>query len=104
MIVAHFIPQEDEWGYPRATGSPLGEVEWDATDAFSKKKVEDRNRLLNVIHEWGEAVDDGDGIKADPHAPEWIREWTGPFSIFLRQVEVESDTGADGELVSKGNT
>jgi hypothetical protein len=94
MIVARFIPQEDGWGYPRATGNPLGELEWDATDAFSKKEGEDRNRLLNVINERGEAVDDSDGIKAGPNAPEWIRNWTGPFSIFLRQVEAEPKTEA----------
>lgn len=24
-----------------------------------------------------------DELKSDPSAPEWVREWTGPFSIYV---------------------
>lgn len=36
--------------------------------------------------EWG-VLDNDDVFKDDPAAPEWIRNWRGPFDIRIRRVE-----------------
>lgn len=31
-------------------------------------------------------IDNDDVFKADPDAPEWVREWRGPFTIRIQEV------------------
>ena len=90
MILARFVPQEDMQDSTQEVSTDGG-VEWDATDAFSELEVEYRERLVDEMRENGQALDDFDELKGDPGAPEWIQEWTGPGTIFLRQVAAEED-------------
>jgi len=69
---------------------PEGETAWDCTafvtsppdrlDGFGEAAV------LAAIEADGYFLDRDDVLKDDPAAPEWVREWAGPFTI---TVEVE---------------
>ena len=45
------------------------------------------------MHKWfgdmgdGWVLDASDIFKDDPAAPEWVRKWQGPFTIWVREEE-----------------
>jgi hypothetical protein len=60
---------------------PEGPTEWETH--FDGLTDEAKNRILS--HEDG--LDNDDLLKDDPAAPEWVREWRGPFSIHVRKED-----------------
>lgn len=83
--IAEFSPQA--WQRDQAIPvDPEGDTEWDATDFIvSALGAEDD-------HEWAERTisrgqDYDDILRQDPSAPEWIRDWRGPFDTYIRVVE-----------------
>lgn len=63
------------------------EESWDATlflDSMTDSEMSSyREEILDTLQEEGEFRDRDDYFFYDPAAPEWIREWTGPFRIIL---------------------
>jgi len=87
-FVAHFAAQQ--WQRDSAVEvDPLGDEEWDITDAFTQLRPDYQEHLLHQMGFRGFALDSHDLLKEDPNAPQWIREWSGPFDITIR-VEGES--------------
>lgn len=67
---------------------PMGDTVWDVTRFMSMVKPELRAACcVTDSHE-------SDVFKDDPAAPQWIREWSGPFYITL-SVEPETDQERD---------
>jgi hypothetical protein len=84
--VARF--QAEVWVNDEAVAvDPEGETEWDATVACTGLSATSRTELLTGM-EAGEALvrDEEDYLKDDRLAPAWVREWTGPFSIWVRRA------------------
>jgi hypothetical protein len=67
---------------------PEGETEWDCT-AFALEHPDYLAQLEDDLDDPDGTEDDYDVFKADPAAPEWAREWQGPFTIRIRRVEDE---------------
>lgn len=67
-----------------------GPVSWDAT-SYAATKPEYLQRFITAFDGDlnGEILDNDDVFKHDPDAPKWIRNWTGPFSIWLRVEDSE---------------
>ena len=83
--IATFEPQawQNDYAIPV---DPEGPTEWDCTDmmlsrpdyfAGVDRKIEDDFDFL----------DRDDVLKSDQAAPEWIREWGGPFTITVSHAE-----------------
>lgn len=84
-FVARFYPQA--WVRDNAIEvDPEGDTEWDVTIEFATLPSDYRAMLLEEIDRHDEALDRDDVLKGDPNAPEWVREWQGPFSIYVRRV------------------
>lgn len=88
--LAEFRPQE--WINDVAYGvDPRGPTRWDATEfveTFLREPdgtytVESAARWLEDTLEHG---DYDDILRTDPNAPEWVREWDGPFDTYLEVV------------------
>jgi hypothetical protein len=80
-FVARFDPQA--WVRDQAIDvDPEGEQEW--TPTLDDMPADYRAGLIAEIDEHGQALDGDDWLKSDPAAPEWVREYHGPFSIWLR--------------------
>jgi hypothetical protein len=92
--IARFVPQA--WVLDQTISvDPDGPVEWDATSFFASLSREHREELLARIDAEGEALDRYDAFCSDDEAPSWIRDWSGPFSIYLRRVaEAPAASGA----------
>mgnify|MGYP001381100331 CR=1 FL=1 len=88
---ARFSPQA--WVNDHAIDvDPQGPTTWDATDAVASMPAEYRDQLVNEIDAddpfgWGEALDAWDWLHDDPNAPQWVRDWSGPFSIWVSVPE-----------------
>jgi hypothetical protein len=85
--LARFVPQA--WVRDQAIDvDPEGDTEWDVTEAFLALPDDYREVLLQFMENDrfsdGEALDRHDALKEDPNAPEWIREFRGPFSLYVR--------------------
>jgi hypothetical protein len=80
--VAHFTPEA--WVNNQAIEvDPAGPREWDCT-AYAMEDL----AYLARLDAHGEsldspqgAVDNDDVFKGDPAAPQWVRDWSGPFTI-----------------------
>lgn len=59
---------------------PEGDTVWDATVAV-KESSEYFSREAARNGDWIDVQDNSDVLKDDPNAPEWVREWSGPFTI-----------------------
>lgn len=103
-VTARFVPQL--WAGDQAiTVNPPGPDEWDATEAFAALPDDYRAELLDLmdeVREWsihiGEALDGHDALRSDPNAPEWVRQWPGPFDTYVRETEPEPDPNPDWDL------
>lgn len=93
-LIATFDPQV--WLNDHALSvDPQGETKWDCTNYVQELKLTDK--VEKFIEKEGYWLDCDDVLKEDANAPEWIREWTGPFSI---TVELHPDHGyADEEVI-----
>lgn len=62
---------------------PLGEDTWDCT-AFlmAEELLPEVERAMDEAGEW---KDDADRLKEDPAAPQWVKDWRGPFTITVRE-------------------
>ena len=80
--IAHF--QAEAWQNDYANPvDPEGPEEWDCTEHLTKRKVvQSVDACLLVAEDWEDSFDI---LKGDPAAPEWIREWRGPFTITVRR-------------------
>lgn len=83
IVIARFVPQA--WINDYAVDvDPEGDTEWDATAEFGQMPADYRADLLEELRSEDEVIDNYDWLKSDPNAPEWVREWSGPFSIWVR--------------------
>jgi hypothetical protein len=89
--VAYFQPEA--WVRDDAIPvDPEGPQEWDCTEFASKP---DSAAYLARVADWRHEspddpfgmLDNDDWFRADPAAPEWIRQWRGPFTIRIRRIE-----------------
>lgn len=64
---------------------PLGDATWDCTSHFRRHFGE---KELQEIQEVGAFIDEDDVLLDDPAAPEWIREWNGPFTITVEECHI----------------
>jgi len=72
---------------------PQGPTEWDVTDAVAADGDYWRELLERTHPDTGTGVlDSEDRLQSDPSAPQWVRDWKGPFSI---RVEEDWDRPAD---------
>lgn len=85
--IATFTPQA--WVRDGAIEvDPEGPGSWDAS-AYAAQHEDYVTKLRNnpfASDVDDEILDNDDVFHADPAAPEWVREWKGPFSIRLRFV------------------
>lgn len=82
--IATFRPQAWVNGYSEAV-DPEGVDTWDCTDyakaRFSPERIEEM--LVETFGTW-----DHDDLIQDPKAPDWVRNWDGPFEVrFTKQEE-----------------
>ncbi len=88
QFVATFVPQA--WVNDYAIDvDPEGPTEWDATVAFQQLPWQYRERLEAAMNARGSALDADDRLQTDPRAPEWVRAWSGPFSLYVRMEYVD---------------
>lgn len=86
--IATFIPQMTiSWfGSDAYPADPKGDTMWDCTDflksAYTAAEVEEI-----VAEEVGSELTDS--VRTDPAAPEWIREWDGPYEVLVEEVPDE---------------
>lgn len=66
---------------------PLGDDSWDCTVEFSLMPAFRQGEMLEAVDSGGQALDGDDWLKGDPDAPEWVREWSGPFDIYVTEKE-----------------
>ena len=87
--VAHFTPEAWVRGQAIEVDAEGRPQEWDCTREATEPET--AAYLLRLLHDRDESLTDGWGVtdnddrfKNDPGAPEWIREWRGPFTIRIR--------------------
>lgn len=64
---------------------PEGETEWDATEFVLAQSPQWREATLD------RGKDYDDILRDDTNAPEWVREWRGPFDTYLEEAEESED-------------
>jgi hypothetical protein len=88
--IAHFTPEV--WVNDYAIeAAPQGPQEWDCTalatspdgDAYLARLVD--GGLGDLSDPYG-VLDNDDWFSDDPAAPEWVRNWQGPFTIRIREA------------------
>lgn len=70
---------------------PQGPTEWDCTEYVAELGPEWLARAMeNGVDgqdaEDFEGSDHDDLLRLDPAAPEWVREWTGPFETYVKEA------------------
>jgi hypothetical protein len=66
---------------------PQGPTTWDCSEYIGQQGDLFLNRLHRHLADNGVFLDRDDVLKGDPVAPEWIREWQGPFTITVAAIE-----------------
>lgn len=75
---AHFDPQA--WIRDNAVSVDAeGPQTWDCTEFVTEQGM--IGDIEDGIEDDGEFLDRDDILHRDPDAPEWVREWRGPFTI-----------------------
>ena len=78
---ARFIPQM--WVNDYAVDvDPLSETNWEITEQSAAEALDRERRGV-----------DWDYLRDDPAAPEWVREWPGPFVVELISPDGETRRG-----------
>jgi len=68
--------------YPNAIAvDPQGETTWDVTEYLTTL---DPAFVAETIER---GSDHDDLLRQDPNAPEWVREWSGPFDTYIDTKE-----------------
>lgn len=76
-IIAKFHPQVWVNDYAMDV-DPQGPVEWDATDAILAMPREEALKIQDCQYE-------SDALHEEEAAPEWIRDWSGPFYVTVEE-------------------
>lgn len=77
--IATFRPQA--WIRDNAVEvDPDGETQWDCTEFIAAASPEWREATLS------RGKDYDDILREDPAAPEWVRNWRGPFDTWVEEV------------------
>lgn len=80
MYEAEFQPQA--WINNNAiTVDAEGSTTWDATEFVL---AADPKWVAETLER---GSDHDDILRTDPNAPEWVREWSGPFETYLRKED-----------------
>ncbi len=74
-IIATFVPQVWVNDYAMEV-DPEGEDTWDVTDEILAMPREKALALQDCDYE-------SDALRELPSAPEWVRDWGGPFSVVV---------------------
>ena len=85
--IAHFTPEA--WQQDQAIEVDAeGPQEWDCT-AWAQQHPDymDRITMLARGGDTDGVLDRDDLFQSDPAAPQWVREWRGPFTIRVRWEE-----------------
>jgi hypothetical protein len=79
--IATFTPQA--WLNDSAvTVDAEGDTSWDCTAELATMPADYRAQVIESGH------DIDDWLKGDGAAPQWVREWQGPFEIHVREADV----------------
>jgi hypothetical protein len=70
---------------------PEGPTQWNCTKELMLLAPQDRAQIVRDGH------DRLDLLKDDPNAPEWIREWAGPFDIHVRAAGATDESFYSGK-------
>lgn len=84
--VARFIPQVRVDGVIKLA-APEGPREWDCT-AFARRYARylGELQLSQASDDTLSVVDVDEVFRNDSDAPEWVRTWRGPFTIYIREA------------------
>ena len=97
LYTARFRPQA--WVRDEAidTDLPAGETGvWDCT-AFARQNLRYLDEMAEQHGEQdGTVLDADDLFRVDPAAPQWIREWSGPFTIRVARAEPDDEDAGEG--------
>lgn len=92
--IAKFDPQV--WIRDNAVGvEPKGPQEWDCTVYLSELESRYPGTIMEIL-ETNDGLDTDDVLQRDPKAPQWVQDWSGPFSIWVRERTAE-DAGIPEE-------
>lgn len=65
-----------------------GPTAWDCTAFVKAEGLTDRIDAACVSPLSSVWFDRDDVLMGDPNAPQWVKDWTGPFTITVRKLEV----------------
>jgi hypothetical protein len=83
---AHFEPQA--WINDYATTVDAeGEQTWDCT-AFIESDAELKAEVDEAIADEGHFLDREDVLMGDEAAPQWVKDWSGPFTITIEKADI----------------
>lgn len=83
---AHFDPQA--WIHDYATSVDAEEEQtWDCT-AFVEADPELKAKVDEAIADEGYFLDRDDALMGDDNAPQWVRDWSGPFTITVQKADI----------------
>ncbi len=99
-FLATFTPQAWQNDYAIDVDAE-GPTTWDAT-GFIRDPANKINEgdVLEGIKDEGSWLDKDDVLKSDTNAPEWVREWSGPFTIMVEGEDGEPLTQEQRERVA----
>lgn len=79
--VAHFTPQAWQNNYAVPI-DPQGPVQWEVTDWMMRLTEAQRDDVLaQQMQPW----DFNDDLRNHPAAPQWIKDFSGPFEIHVKE-------------------
>jgi hypothetical protein len=78
-FIAKFDPQAWVNDYAMSV-DPQGPQEWDVTD-FVLRRKQLKQKIEEAVESLGWWLDDHDIFQDHPDAPQWVRDWQGPFTI-----------------------
>ena len=85
-FIATFIPQQTlSWlGGDCYPADPKGDTEWDCTQYL--KATYTQEEIDSILSSpYGDELTDS--VRDDPNAPEWVREWDGPYEVRVKEIE-----------------
>jgi hypothetical protein len=90
-FTARFDPQAWVGDYAFSV-DPEGDTVWDATAAVLEAAEDGVEYFQDLIagRASDEVLDDQDVLRGDTAAPEWVRNWSGPFSIWVTAAKPPS--------------
>lgn len=83
---AHFEPQVWLNDYAM-TVDAQGEQTWDCT-VFIEADAELKAEVDEAIADEGHFLDRDDVLMGDEAAPQWVRDWSGPFTITVEKSDI----------------